>query len=159
VNRRGQIKLLEAVFCVILIVVVFTVASYIVTPSNPFLGRSSKSLEIFGYYLLDRITSTDLLDKVIFKHDYRTYLWEEELKVIISAYVPVNVYFNLTIYVSNMTDSIDGMPTLHVLNKIPISNVAEKDFFNKVYEVASATVVYTSRKGYILVLNLVLARV
>ncbi len=151
-NIKGQIKILEAVLSTILLVSVLIVASYLIVPTNPYVKHESENLEDFGYFILSRLTDYELLDDVLYlSNGSLNDNWEEELKVIISAYMPTNVYFNLMVYNASSSFSL--------INRKMVSNVDDPGFFERVLESVSTRAVYTTRRHHILVLILVLTRV
>lgn len=150
--RSGQFRVLEAVFAAIMIAGSYSIAVFVMAPANTPIIRGKAELEILGYNLLTQVSSGGTLELTATSGKPN---WEEDLKIVMTRLLPPGTYFNMTIY--NATSSPFK---LSQLNTKPISNVQQAEAvqaFSRAPEVASATTVYTSNRGWLLLIYLRLA--
>ena len=122
-DRRGQMRVIEAIMASLLIVfaVVF-VDLFAVTPVSP--KYESGELEKIGFNVLHDLDEQELLGRFIGNGEWAN------LTSALSASLPTDVYFNLTVY--DMAGA--------VVNSVPISYGTSRVFSNSTY-VASVTYV------------------
>lgn len=151
-GRSGQFRVLEVVFSAIIIIGAYSFSTYIMAPANTPVIRGKEELEILGYNLLNRISAGGTLELTAIKGNTG---WEENLKIILTRVLPPATYFNMTIY-----NTTSNPYLLSALNTKPITNVQAAEAiqaFSRAPEVASSTYVYTSDRGWILLIYLRLA--
>jgi len=154
--RKGQMRLVEVLFAALIVFLAFSFASYAMTPMNTPIVRGKGDLEVTAYNLLDRLAREGVLEDVVLggRQD-----WEQELKIVIARMIWPSLYFNLTIYNGTMHGTV--AVSLDPLRHEPITNVRSdeaSEAFSRTPEVASANYIYTSHRGSILVLRMMIAR-
>lgn len=147
-DDRGQARILEAVIASTLIFISFSVAFYLIYSSeNPF-AQETVDLNRLGYNVLHRIAESEVIERTIEENPQDC---KAHLKTIIQEFLPSGIYFNLTVY--NSTGSLSEPYTSP---SISVSNAPAETFAGS-QEVASVSIIYTSKKGntYYLILKLI----
>ncbi|MCX8170945.1 MAG: hypothetical protein N3E47_03085 [Candidatus Bathyarchaeota archaeon] len=143
--RLGQVRIIEAVTASILIFIAFTAAFFMLFSSEKFFRQETVDLDRLAYNVLHRLAESGVIDESIEEGRYN----EVELRSALQNLLPQNLYFNLTIRERDASGLWRPYP--------PISN-APSGVFESPSEVASASIIYTSKEGKIYYLSLVLAR-
>jgi hypothetical protein len=154
-TSRGQSRILEVVIAAVIIFIVFSVSMFFIQPSDVRVLQERADLDRLGYNVLHRLVESGTIQYFLEVPLNQT-ARELNLRTAVQKSLQSAIYFNLTIY--NCTESSSGGLgiTLNPLN-LQLSNTSA-DSFNKSLEVSSTTMTYTSKKGNIYYLVLVLAR-
>lgn len=140
----GQTRILEAVIASFIIFLAFSAAFYFIYSSENIFYQETIDLNRLAHNILHQIAESAVIEETIEKDPENG---ENHLKIILQELLPANIYFNLVIY--NYT----GNP----LQPYSISN-AMAEAFAESKEVASASIIYTSKRGNIYNLVLKLTR-
>jgi hypothetical protein len=149
-SRKGQSRILEAVVAAAIIFTVFAVSLYLVSVSNVKVLQERADLDRLGYNTLHRLVESGTIESTIERR-----LQADFVRTIIQKSLPSETYFNLTIFICSDQGSwvkLEPHPSYP-----PITNAPEEAFAN-LLEVSSTSMIYTSKKGNIYQLVLVLAR-
>lgn len=145
--RLGQARILEAVVASLIIFTAFSAAFYFIYSSENVSHQETVDLNRLAYNALHQIAESAVIEETV-EEDPQS--GQNQLKTILQELLPANIYFNLTIYncTGNPHQPYGGNP-------ISISN-APPEALAESGEVASASIIYTSKRGsiYNLVLRL-----
>ena len=146
---RGQARILEAVIASAIIFLVFSAAFYLIYSSENLFAQETIDLNRLGYNVLHQIAESHTIEKTIEADPENG---DESLKIAVQELLPTGIYFNLTLYncTGNPADPYSGEP-------LTVSN-APSDVFAGSWEVASASIMYTSRQGNIYYIVIELTR-
>jgi hypothetical protein len=145
--RSGQIRIIEALLSAALVVASITVGVGLMKAPNSLSSRRTEDMSNSAYSLLIRLAEAETFDEVMFINGSLRKGWEEELKVMVNSLIPVNAFFNMTIYNCTVRDQLAQEA---VLNSCPMSNAATSEVFETAKGVAGADVTYTTRRFWIL---------
>ena len=135
--RKGIMRVVEALFSAVIILMAVIVSSQIVVFPNPFTSRTRTDLEKLGYNLMFRLAQEGSLERLIIEGGDD---WENDACILFGTLLPVGVYFNLAVYYVVATgDDV----TLQPLNDHLITNAENQDVFIKGGDVVSIEYVYT----------------
>lgn len=139
-DNRGISRILETVIAAVILFVVFSGATFMVQTSDVKTLQERSDLDRLGYNVLTNVMESGVVENIEAKAlpeniDNATYL-----RTAIQTYLPITVYFNLTIYES--TDQISHNQLLPA-----IKNVANADSFERSGEISSTAMMYTSKSG------------
>lgn len=159
--RKGQSRLIEAILAAVIIFVVFSVAVYLVTSAKLWTVYERGDLDRAGYNLLHTMAESRVIDQVVEGQNTTTPLF-----TVVHRFLPPMTYFNLTIYNITAAQGDPNDPANVTMKMDPIkaqggatiSNADSADSFTRSSEVSSTTFIYTSRRGSIYYIVLVLAR-
>ncbi|MBS7604971.1 MAG: hypothetical protein QXR84_06520 [Candidatus Bathyarchaeia archaeon] len=148
--RLGQVRIIEAVIASILVFMAFTAVFFMLFSSEKFFKQEAVDLNRLAYNVLSRLVEPKVIEDSIEDS------WVNETKIInaLQNLLPQNIYFNLT--VSKWVSEPGGIGRWVTISS-SISNAPE-DLFKASTEVASASIVYTSKNGKIYRLCLSLTR-
>lgn len=140
--RRGIMRVIEALFASIIILVAVVASNQLIVFPNPFTSRTRSDLEKLGYNLMFRLAQDKTLESLILNITTREVRsgWENDATILLSGLLPVGVYFNLTVY----KPSDGGSPPIP-LNKQPVSNARSEDVFIKGGDVVTIIYTYTTK--------------
>ncbi len=146
---RGQARILEAVIASVIIFLVFSVAFFLIYSSENLFAKETIDLNRLGYNILHRLAESRVIEKTIEADPENGNF---SLKIAVQEILPTGIYFNLTIYncTGNPSEPYSDSP-------LSVSN-APSGIFDESGEVASASTMYTSRRGNIYHLVLKLTR-
>lgn len=139
-SRRGQSRILEAVIAASIIFMVFSVSSFLVRASDIRVLQERTDLDRLGYNILHRIVESGAFEDIIQQNNAGLLL-----NCILQRSLPQDVFFNLTIH---------KCPSMNPL--ITTSNITQESLSS--LEIASTSLIYTSREGEIYFLNIILTR-
>ncbi|MEM2587766.1 MAG: hypothetical protein QXV23_05645 [Candidatus Bathyarchaeia archaeon] len=145
----GQMRIIEAVIAATLMFIVFTAAFFMLFSSEKFFRQEAIDLNRLAYNVLHRLAESGVIETAIDKSQ------SAMLASALQSLLPQNVYFNLTIY--ERDGSGQGWIPVNLDGKPYVSN-ASGGVFERLSEVASASITYTSKNGKIYYLSLVLTR-
>ena len=146
---NGQARILEAVIASIIIFLAFSAAFYFIYSSENIFAQETIDLNRLAHNVLHQIAESNVIEETL-EEDLQN--GRTQLRIVLRELLPPNIYFNLTIY--NCTDSPFQ---LYDYPLPPISN-APAEVFTESGEVASASILYTSKRGNIYYLVLELTR-
>ncbi|MEM3046869.1 MAG: hypothetical protein QW057_07290 [Candidatus Bathyarchaeia archaeon] len=151
--RRGQSRLIEAILAALIIFVVFSVAVYLVTSAKLWTVHERGDLDRAGYNLLHTLAESRVIEQTV---DDPSVNSTAPLYMVVQRFLPPMTYFNLTVYKLQVDD--DGVTINRTIVDKPISNADSADSFTRSSDVSSTTFIYTSRRGNIYYIVLMLAR-
>lgn len=148
--RLGQARIIEAVIASILVFIAFTAAFFMLFSSEKFFKQEAVDLNRLAYNVLNRLVESGVIEDSIENGQV------DETKIInaLQSLLPQNMYFNLT--VSRWVSESGGIGGWVAISSF-ISNAPE-DLFKTSTEVASASIVYTSKDGGVYRFRLSLTR-
>jgi len=149
-SRKGQSRILEAVIAAVIIFIVFSVSLYFIRASNITVLQERADLDRLGYNTLHRLVESGTIEATIEKRIDAAFV-----KTIIEKSLPSATYFNLTIFICSDQGS---WVVLEPHPSYPLISNAPEDAFVKSMEVSSTNMIYTSKRGGIYQLVLILAR-
>lgn len=99
-NRRGFSRILEVVIAAVIIFISFAVATFLVQTSDVRILQERTELDRLGYNVLNSLANSRTIE--VLENDSAYENWtimdkETYLKTTIQSYLPITVYFNLTI--------------------------------------------------------------
>jgi hypothetical protein len=141
-NVDGQVRILEAVIASIIVFIAFSAAFYFIYSTQNIFAQEAIDLNRLAYNLLHQIAESGIIEKTIEEKPGGI----EQLKIALQELLPANIYFNLTIKPINPSGEL-----------ISASN-APAEAFKETGEVASASIIYTSKRGNIYHMILKLTR-
>ncbi len=90
-NTKGQMRVIETIFAIFIIVAaLYFVGIFAVSPTSP--GYEVTDLEKMGYSALHDLDQQGLLASLVYNGNW------SDLRTVLKITIPVDVYFNLTIY-------------------------------------------------------------
>ncbi len=93
-GKRGQMRVIEVILALFILVFALTFASFLsVTPASP--KYQSTELEKLGYNVLHDLDKLGLLPKFVYANEWGN------ITAALRVNLPINVYFNLTVYQIN----------------------------------------------------------
>jgi len=111
-NRKGQIRIIEAMITCLILISGLTAAIYF---SSIYAVTESADLEKAGLNILHVLDNSEVLEKII----NRQGTWESELKLLIENLLPSDTFYNLTLrsaldgeVISEITDLPEQNPSL-----------------------------------------------
>lgn len=142
--RSGQMRILEAVIAVIILLIAFMAFYFMLYSSEKFFKQETVDLNRLSYNALMHLVESGVVERAVSNDSGDS----SALVKALQSLLPPNVFFNLTIV--NATDPSRRV-VVSAFNAVPA-------VFERLGEVASATITYTSREGkvYMLVLKLAL---
>jgi len=156
-SRNGQARILEAVIASIVIFLAFSAAFYFIYSSENIFAQETIDLNRLAHNVLHQIAESNVIEETL-EEDLQN--GRTQLRIVLRELLPPNIYFNLTIY--NCTDNPFQLYDYdNPLPSISISNAlddAPAEVFAESGEVASASILYTSKRGNIYYLVLELTR-
>jgi len=144
-NNLGFARILETVVAATIIFIVFTASSFFVNSSQIKAVQERTDLDRLGYNVLSRLTESGVIEATIENMPPLNV----QLKAYLQYSLPSSIFFNLTIM--NRPSNQDGWVNLQSLSNSDYSS------FSNSLEVSSTPMIYTSKKGNIYYLILVLA--
>jgi len=148
--RKGQSRILEAVIAAVIIFIVFSVSMFFIRASDVKVLQERADLDRLGYNVLHGLVESGTIEATIEK--FGSGFGEVYLKTVVQSSLPSTTYFNLTIF-----NCVDKGSWVELKPLISVSNASVDSFANSL-EVSSTNMIYTSKKGNIYHLVLVLAR-
>jgi len=148
--RRGQSRILEAAIAAVIISIVFSVSTFLIRSSDVRVLQERADLDRLGYNVLQKIVESGVIEKTL--EIYGPGFGEAFLKPAVQRSLPSAIYYDLRIF-----DCTEDGFWVELTNPRSISNTSEDAFANSL-EVSSTSIVYTSQKGNIYHLVLLLAR-
>lgn len=145
--RCGQSRILEAVIGAIIIFIVFSVATFLIRASDVRVLQERGDLDRLGYNVLSRMVDSGTIESLI-----EIPRWDEVLRTTIQKFLPSTLLYNLTIF-----DCVQHSDFVTLEHRTSVSNV-QPDAFLSSKEVSSTSIVYTSKRGNIYCLVLLLTR-
>jgi len=143
--RKGQSRILEAAIAAVIIFIVFSVSMFLIRTSDIRVLQERADLDRLGYNVLHRLVESGTIEEILENLNL--------LKTVVQQSLPSTTYFNLTVF--KCTGSLAGPP--FEPDPLSVSNAPSGSFANSL-EVSSTNMIYTSKKGNIYHLVLVLAR-
>ena len=118
-NKKGQIRIFEAVFATAIILLSFYILSTLSAPTNPAIIRGEEDLEKIGYNVLNTMAEERIFDKIIFNDDFTIKDgWEDSLKVILQELLPEGILFNVTVYNATYQNGLVELKSFYHVNPI-----------------------------------------
>lgn len=151
--RRGQSRILEAVIAAVIIFLVFSVSLFLVKYSDVKVLQERADLDRLGYNVLHELSEARVIEETIENNNLENP--EGPIKALLQQLLPFATYFNLTVY--EAFDNAEGEVLVPPKVAVTVSNAAS-DVFTNSLEVSSTSTVYTSRKGNIYFISLILVR-
>lgn len=145
-SRLGQIRIIEAVVVALLIFIISTTVFFMLFSSEKFFKQEVVDLNRLAYNVLNRLIESGVIEESI--GDGR--VDEAKIANVLRNLLPQGIYFNLT---------IGQQRRLGYWEKISSISNAPQSLFEVATEVASASVIYTSKDGRIYYLALSLSRI
>jgi len=147
--RRGQSRILEAAIAAVIISIVFSVSTFLIRSSDVRVLQERADLDRLGYNVLHKIVESGVIEKTL-----ETGLAKDVamLKPTVQRSLPPAICYDLRIF-----DCTEDGSWVQLTKLISFSNTSEDTFANSL-EVSSTSIVYTSQKGNIYHLVLLLAR-
>jgi len=106
-NKKGQVRVFEAVFATAIILLSFYILSTLSAPTNPAIIRGEEDLEKIGYNVLNTMAEERIFDKIMFNEDFTIKDgWEDSFKVILQELLPEGILFNVTVYNATYQDGL-----------------------------------------------------
>ena len=156
--RNGQARILEAVIASIVIFLAFSAAFYFIYSSENIFAQETIDLNRLAHNVLHQIAESNVIEEILEEDPQNESAIR--LEIVLRELLPSNIYFNLTIF--NCTDNPFQLYDYdNPLPSISISNAlddAPAEVFAESGEVASASILYTSKRGNIYYLVLELTR-
>lgn len=137
----GQARILEAVIAAILMFITFSAAFFMLFSSERVFKQEAVDLNRLAHNILHRLAESDVIDEALKDGEADA----GKLMSAIQSLLPQNIYFNMTISGGDLSQPIS------------VSN-APQNIFEESGEVASASIIYTSKRGLIYWLTLKLTR-
>jgi hypothetical protein len=158
--RSGQSRILEAVIAAAIIFIVFSASMFLIRASDVKILQERADLDRLGYNVLHRLVESGIIEKTLESWPSGSGFAEAILKTAVQRSLPSKIYFNLEIF--NCTERVSAEnPEDKIVRLEPlpydVSN-APPELFAKSLEVSSTSLIYTSKRGNIYHLVLVLAR-
>ena len=151
--RNGQARILEAVIASIIIFLAFSAAFYFIYSSENIFAQETIDLNRLAHNVLHQIAESNVIEETLEEDPQNN---QTRLEIVLRELLLSNIYFNLTIF--NCTDNPFQLYDYdNPLQPISISN-APAEVFTEPGEVASASILYTSKRGNIYYLVLELTR-
>lgn len=147
--RVGQVRMIEATFAAILMVIAFELGFFMFLSYERPLIQEAVDLNVLAHNTLHRLAESGIIETSI--NVRKSSLLMEALQNML----PYNVYFNLTVYVWNT--SVDDWVIVDYEGKTYITN-APSGVFEAADEIASAYITLASFDGNIYRVLLVLTR-
>lgn len=147
---KGQSRILEAVIAAVIIFVVFAVSVFLIQASNVKILQERSDLDRLGYNVGHMVVEAGVIESTLETPSIQ----EDQLKSVLQRSMPSIIFFNLTVFNCTELDAVQ----IELTPVVTIANAAT-DFFANSMEVSSNTMTYTSKKGNIYYLVLVLAQV
>lgn len=141
-SRRGQSRILEAVIAAVVILIAFSVATFMIQANDVKVLQEAGDLNRLGYNVLNTIVESGIID---------TPQKNIIIATTLQANLPSAIYYNFTVY--NCTNTSNGIIQL----KLEM-NVNNTSSFANSNEVSSTSAMYTNGNGVIRQLILMLAR-
>jgi hypothetical protein len=148
--KKGQARLTESILAVGLILILFTTSIYLMSSSKVWTIYEKGDLDKLGYNLLSYLLETRVIDNLGASPAESA----EQLKFLVERNLPPMTFFNLTIY--KCISGSDGS-NIVLVPWLKINNT-DWEAFEASVEVSSTSVLYTSVKGSIYFIVLMLAR-
>jgi hypothetical protein len=145
-SNKGQARILEAAIAAAIIFIVFSASTFLISASDVIVQERA-DLDRLGYNTLHELIESGTVESTVEGQDNVNYL-----KIIIQRSLPSATYFNLTIF---RCEDKGNWVELQFLTSV--SNT-DSESFAKSREVSSTNTIYTSKRGYIYHLVLILAR-
>lgn len=147
--HEGQARILEAVIASVIIFLTFSATFYFIFSSEDVFSQETVDLNRLSYNVLHQIAESGIIEETLEENPQSGNF---QLKIALQEILPANIYFNLTIF--NCT----GNPSQPYSDEpIIVSNAPDEKFMES-GEVASASIIYTSKRGNIYYLVLKLTR-
>jgi len=154
--RKGQSRILEAAIAAVIIFIVFSVSMFLIRTSDIRVLQERADLDRLGYNVLHRLVESGTIEETLETPAGPKWMGAGPiLKTFIQNSLPSTTYFNLTIF--NCTDKGSWVELKPLKLEPPVNNASPEAFANSL-EVSSTNMMYTSKKGNIYHLVLVLAR-
>lgn len=151
--NRGTARILEGVVAAIIIFVAFSVSVYLLQPSDAKVLEEKLDMDRLSYNVLHTLVESGSIEENL---ELDPSFAAPHLKNVLQRSLPSPIYFNLTVF--NCTESAGNYPAID-LTPIPLPvNNTSTDALTELIEVSSTSTTYTSRKGNIYHLVLMLAR-
>ena len=151
-DRRGQMRIAEAILAAILIFSAFIIASSLSTPYRVWLSKERSELEGQGFSILNMMATNGILEEVL---QSRPYAWEQRIRVLLLALLPSDVNFDLTVYSVDLNANPSDTAFVKV-NTSPITNYGSENLIDEALAVVTDKYPYTSESNtyYMLILSL-----
>jgi hypothetical protein len=138
--RKGIMRVIEALFASIIILVAIVASNQLIVFPNPFTSRTRSDLEKLGYNLMFKLAQDKAFERLILDDDNGVRSgWENDAKIFLSGLIPIGVYFNLTVY--EVLDNGEASP----INSQPITNAETEEVFLKGGDVVTVIYMYTMK--------------
>ena len=111
--RKGIMRVVEALFSAVIILMAVIVSSQIVVFPNPFTSRTRTDLEKLGYNLMFRLAQEGSLERLIIEGGDD---WENDACILFGTLLPVGVYFNLAVYYVNSVYMVNESFSILIYN-------------------------------------------
>jgi len=151
-GNSGQTRILEAVVASIIIFILFSVAAFMIRSSDVVHVQERGDLDRLGYNVLSSVVESGTIEKTLESSDFS----EFELKTFIQRMLPSSTFFNVTIF--NYTQTGDFIEKDSLVSRVGNVEDVEIGSFSDFLEVSSTPTIYTSKKGNIYSIILLLAR-
>jgi len=138
--RKGIMRVIEALFASIIILVAIVASNQLIVFPNPFTSRTRSDLEKLGYNLMFKLAQDKTFERLILDDDNGVRIgWENDAKIFLSGLLPIGVYFNLTVY--EVLNNGGKSP----INSRPITNAESEEVFLKGGDVVTVIYTYTMK--------------
>lgn len=137
INDLGQIRLIEAMLGVIIIVLTLITIMRLTPPQKTIYLRETSDLRRFAYNLLNTMANARVFEDIVVRGNLSGRDWEDEMKMFLSINMPPQIIFSADFYELRMNES--GV-IRHKLNRKPVSNTDE--YLSKIVEAESVTYTY-----------------
>jgi len=137
INNLGQIRLIEVILGVIIIVLTLITIMRLTPPQKTIYLRETSDLRRFAYNLLNTMANARVFEDIVVGGNLSGNNWEDEMKMFLSINMPPQIIFSADFYELRMNES--GV-IWHKLNRKPISNTEE--YLSKIVEAESVTYTY-----------------
>lgn len=152
-SQQAQSRILEAVVAAVIIFIVFSAATFLISSSDIKVLQESADLDRLGYNVLDSVVESGTIEERL-ESDIDPTFVGTHIKTIIQKALPSTIYFSLTVF--NCTDTGTWVELQQV--DLPTANNTSTETLSQCKEISSTTLMYTSKRGNIYNLVLVLAR-
>ena len=156
-DRRGFSRILEVVIAAVIIFIAFSVTTFLIQTSDVRVLQERADLDRLGYNVLSSIVNSGAVEVIESDSVYQNWTLLDRgtyLRTAVQSYLPVTMYFNLTL--SNCTDTSARAYAVQQavvsLTNTPLGSIENST------EVSSTDIIYTSKKGNVYHAILLLTR-
>ncbi len=152
-DPRGQMRVVEALLASGIIAIAMWSMINLTKSPDPYSAKVRSEMEKYCYDFLMSLADREVYDEVIFNSTGVRPGWEDLMKNVLSALLPANTLYNMTVYnVSQKGEVVEVEPLGG-----SISNASSGDF-RLAKEAAGAEITYTTRRRWVLKIHLELAK-